>query len=309
MFRVHLSPQAIHSGRIKGTLTHLLLGVAQTRATDSHRPEEGFTMADGGNAAMSYGARLDEIKFPEFTTKLVTDTFDALIAADLRQQQAFIELVQALGKSLKDYINDTKDDIGPQEIAQLFTAAVPLIGSTGPNGESNKVFSGGTLSAAEAKSLNDALAVEPAAAVTDDNKVAKAGALDATGVTKLLDAAAIRIAANKYTLLKEMVKLGLLRLVVDKGVIETKLNFHSYGSDYFRTNSSLTRRAAFDARASASSGKLVSLWVNASASTSFNTVTVSTSTTSAGSNSGVDIQIMGGVRIEFHTDYLPLAQN
>jgi hypothetical protein len=266
-------------------------------------------MADGGNAAMSYASRLEEIKFPEFTTKLVGDTFDALIAADLRQQQAFIELVQAVSRSLKDYINDTKDDIGPQEIAQLFTAAVPLIGSTGPKGEANKVFEGATLAAGDVKALNDALAVDPAAAVADDNKAAKAGALDAAGVAKLLDAAAIRIAANKYTLLKQMVKLGLLRLVVDNGVIETKLNFHSYGSDYFRTTSSSTMRRAFDVRASTSSGKLVSLWVNAAASTSFNTVTVSTSAASSGNSSGVDVQIMGGVRIEFHTDYLPLAQN
>ena len=42
---------------------------------------------------------------------------DSLIASDLRQQQAFLELVQAVSKSLKEYINDTKDDIGPQDLA------------------------------------------------------------------------------------------------------------------------------------------------------------------------------------------------
>ena len=73
-------------------------------------------MASGVDSAIATAARLDEIGFPEFTTKLVTDVFDALIASNLQQQKAYIELLQATAKSLKDFINDTRDDIGAPEI-------------------------------------------------------------------------------------------------------------------------------------------------------------------------------------------------
>ncbi len=42
-------------------------------------------MANGTSAAVTEAARLDEIGFPEFTCKLVTDVFDALVSANIRQ--------------------------------------------------------------------------------------------------------------------------------------------------------------------------------------------------------------------------------
>ena len=257
-------------------------------------------MPAGGDAAVGYAARLGEIHFPEFTCKLVTDTFDALISANIRQQQAFIELLQATSKSLKDYINDTKDDIGPGEIMQLLSAAVPP-DNPDANSAPTKAVQGATLTQGEVDTLNKALEVKDAG-LTDDNKAAT----KTVDAVKLNEAVAIRIAANKYTLLTEMVKLGMLRLVIDDGTIETRLNFHAYGSDYFATRSSDYSRSSFDFRARAKTGGILSAWVNASASTAYSTVKVSTVDTSSGSDSGVDVNIYGGVKINFHTDYVPL---
>jgi hypothetical protein len=263
-------------------------------------------MPSGGDAAIGYASRLDEIGFPEFTTKLVADTFDALIAADLRQQQGFIELVEATAKSLSTFINDTKDDIGPAEIMQLLSAAVPPAtpDATAPP---TKVAVGANLSAADVTALNNALEV-PGAGLESDNKVAKSGALSQSGYDALLAAAATRVAANKYDLLQQMVKLGMLRLVVDDGTIETRLNFRAYGSDYFRANSSSMSRSQFDFRANAKTGGLLSGWVSAAASTAYTSMKVSTSSQQSSSDSGVSVDIFGGVKINFHTDYLPLNQ-
>ncbi len=41
-------------------------------------------MPSGTELAVTQAARLNEIGFPEFTAKLITDTFDALVAANLR---------------------------------------------------------------------------------------------------------------------------------------------------------------------------------------------------------------------------------
>jgi hypothetical protein len=264
-------------------------------------------MANGVDSAIATATRLEEIGFPEFTTKLVSDVFDSLIAANLRQQEAYIELLQATAKSLKDFINDTKDDIGPEELLQFLSATVPPT-DPGPDSPPTKVATGETLTAADRDALNSALAVPADAAITDDNKVADTGSLTEPKVNAIMDAVAIRIAANKYTLLQEMVKQGLLRLVVEDGVIKTRLNFRTYGSDYFSRNARNMHRDTFAFRAKAKSGGFVSLWVKAQASTSYTSINVSTVDTKTLASTRTNIDIFGEVTINFRTDYLPLDQ-
>ncbi|MFW5470031.1 hypothetical protein ACOCJ4_08315 [Knoellia sp. CPCC 206435] len=263
----------------------------------------------GVNEAMAAATRLNEIGFVEFTTKLVSDVFDTLVASNLRQQQAFIELLQATSRSLKDYVNETKDDIGPGEIMQLLTALAPRNADTPDTSESpTAVIEGGKLTAQQIEAVNTSVAVtDPSTgAVISDPKPAKAAALKPEDIDAIRDAVATRIAANKYTLLKEMVKLGMLRLVVTDGTIESGLNFHSYGSDFLRNNSSRYSSQQFQLKANAQTGSILSAWVKASASTAYTSVNVSTSNTASGSSSGVDVTITGGVKINFKTDYLPL---
>lgn len=255
---------------------------------------------------MGYAKQIEEIGFPEFTTKLVGDTFDALIAANIRQQQAYIELLQATSKSLTDYINDTKDDITPEEIVQLFSAIVPVASPT-TDGPPTDLVVGGSLDAEAARGVNEALAISDGSATSND-AVAQSGAITQTRYDALVEAAAKRIAANKYTLLQEMVRLGMLRMVVTDGTIETRLNFRAYGSDSFAKHTSDATRTSFAVRAQAQTGGLVSLWVKASASTAYSRVRVQTASTAENSRSSVDVQMMGGVRINFRTDYLPVAQ-
>lgn len=255
--------------------------------------------------AISNATRLDEIGFTEFTTKLVSDVFDSLIAANIRQQQAYVDLLRETSKSLSTYINDTKDDIGPGEIMQLLSAALPPENPTADSPPS-KVTPSATLTAADATALNNALEVT-GGDVDADNKVASAGAVTQAKYDAILEAVAVRVAANKYTLLQEMVRQGMLRLVVEDGTIETRLNFNTYGSDYFARNSSTTSRNEFSFRASAGSGSLVSAWVKASASTSYNTLRVSTANATTTGSTTTSVNIFGGVRINFKTDYLPLV--
>ena len=99
-------------------------------------------MSNGTSAAVTEATRLSEIGFPEFTTKLVTDVFDALIAANIRQTQAYVELLREISKSLKEFINDTKDDIGPQELLQFLAAVLPPENLN--SGDASKVKAGNT---------------------------------------------------------------------------------------------------------------------------------------------------------------------
>jgi hypothetical protein len=264
-------------------------------------------MADGVQQAIATAARLDEIEFPEFTTKLVSDVFDALIAANIRQQEAFIELLAATTKQLKDYINDTKDDIGAPEIIQFLAAAAPPADADLVAADNfTKVRVGETLAAGDVTALNNALETPTDAAVANDNKVAQSGALTQARVDSIMDAVAVRIAANKYTLLQQMVKQGALRLVVEDGTIETRLNFRTFGADYFSQVERQANRTRFDFRAKAKTGGLLSPWVKARASTSYTNIKVRTIDTRNRSVTNTTVDIFGGVKINFRTDYLPL---
>ena len=262
-------------------------------------------MANGVDSAINTAARLDEIGFPEFTTKLVSDVFDSLIAANLRQQAAYIELLQATAKSLKVFINDTKDDIGAPEILQFLSAVTP---PADPETADNlsKIAVGNSLTAGDVSALNDALKTPTDAGVTNDNTVASAGNLTAARVDQIMDAVAIRLSVNKYDLLQQMVKQGVLRLVVEDGVIETRLSFRTYGADYFSQTDKTANRKAFAFRAKAKTGGFLSGWVKAQASTSYTNVKVRTIDTRSRSVTNTTVNIFGGVKINFRTDYLPL---
>lgn len=197
-------------------------------------------MASGTSVAVSEATRLGEIKFPEFTAKLVTDVFDALIAANIRQTEAYVELLKAVSKSLSEYVNDTKDDISGEMILQLLARVLP-----DPSSDSKtKVRIGATLSSADAETLNKALIVP---AVQENPGITAAAISDQNALDTILAAVATRIAADKYSLLKEMVKMGVLRLVVETGVIETKLTFTTYGSTFYESTKSNYNTSSFSA--------------------------------------------------------------
>jgi hypothetical protein len=258
-------------------------------------------MANGTAAAVTEAARLDEIGFPEFTAKLITDVFDALVAANLAQTAAYVELLQAVGKTLTEYVNDTQDDIDGAQIMQFLARVLPP--GDPDTSAASKVALGGTLTNDDTTTLNEALAIpgETAPAIAS-------GAVDQAKLDAVTAAVARRVAANKYDLLGEMVRQGILRLVVENGEIETRLTFTTYGSSFTAMRSSDYSRRDFNFRAKASTGAALAKWVKASASTSYNSVRVRTATQENRDTSGSQVQIYGAVRIRFKTDYLPLNQ-
>jgi len=252
--------------------------------------------------AVDQASRLSEIGFPEFTAKLVTDVFDALVSANMRQTDAYLSLIKEVGKTVSQYINDTKDDIGGDEILQFLAMVAP------PENDQDisKIKEGGTLTTQEASDVQSKLAVMENDSNVNDVTVPEN--INQEAYNNILEAVAKRIAANKYTLLQEMVKQGILRLVVEDGIIETRLTFTTYGSSFYQEKSKDYNRKNFSFRAKAKTGGLVSLWCKASASTSYSSVKVSTAEKVDQDRSGSRVNIFGRVEINFKTDYLPLNQ-
>src|SRR5437899_2387335 len=117
-----------------------------------------------------------------------------------------------------------------------------------------------------------------------------------------------RLAANKYTLLKEMVKMGILRLVVTDGLVVTQLTFSTWASSFYQRNSSSYNTSDFTLNAAARTGKALSKWFNASASVKYQRVQVRTTNETQRDISGSSVNIFGRVEVHFRTDFQPLNQ-
>lgn len=279
-------------------------------------------MANGGAYAIDNAARVSEIGFPEFTSKLVTDVFDALIGANIRQTAAYISLVKSVAQSLAAFIAATEANLGDAEVDGLL-APFP------------DVKLSGSLTQAKADAVNARLETPAAANVPSNNRAATAGSITQTRLDGLRAAARKKLAAERYTILQDLVKQGILRLVVDSGEIETRLTFTTYSSSVDASSSSTTSRGI---GAGAGGGSSTSVGSNAgvtrssdplagllggaqsilgsfasgfsgSANANANVaLTVSTAKESHRDVSGSRVQVFGRVKLRFKTDYVPLNQ-
>ena len=247
--------------------------------------------------AVDQAARLTDIHFPEFTAKLIGDTFDAIVAANQRQTESYIELLQAVSKDLTTYINDTKDDISGAEILELLATLFPPDSTHTPD-TPGKLLTGRTFTQVTQDTL------------TVSGQTPKLPALSATiqsgDIAGITDAAAQRLAANKYTILQQMVKTGVIRLVLKDSKIVTQLLFSTWASSFYAQNSSSYNSANFDLTVAAKSGKALSRWFSASVGAKYSTMRVRTTNETQQDYSGSSVNIFGRVELNFTTDYQPL---
>ena len=270
-------------------------------------------MANGAQQAIDNATRLSEIGFPEFTAKLITDTFNAITTSYINQMAQYVSVVQAVSQTLQDYINNTQDDITTDEI-NGFLVALGSLNDAALNFLLGDPATSPQLSTAEATAINDAVTLPPAAG--SSSAPASAGGLNANKRTTIAQAIARRIANNKYDLLQTMVRQGILRLYVDSGTIETRLTFSTYGQAI--SSSSKTNRDRFEDRFAGGLGVGGGIGVLAppvaggfGAGTGFggssSSLFVSTSKETQRDVSGSRVQIFGRVKLNFKTDLLPLA--
>lgn len=259
---------------------------------------------------------LSEIGFAEFTSKLITDVFHALVHANMTQTKSYLELLQSVSKDLTVFINDTHDEIGGAQIVDLLTRVLPDTATGAP-----KVTKAATLAPEDAKTLGQTLRIETdtdarhgalvtklssAAAPVKLTDIADGGTSGPTVFDEVLRAAARRLAADKYTLLKEMVKMGLLRLVVEHGVVETRLCYSTYTSSYHQAESSNYERPGSSTQSKVAGGLLSMLLGVPVMNLSKNALKVSTARSTDRDISGSSVQVFGRVQIDFKTDYQPL---
>lgn len=270
-------------------------------------------MANGAQQAVDNATRLSEIGFPEFTARLITDTFNAITQSYLEQMAQYMNVVQVVSQTLQDYINNTVDDISGAEIGS-FLVALGGLNAAALNFLLGDSATAGSLNTTEAAAINAAVALPPAAGAS--STPATSGTLTSTRSQAIAQAIARRIAANKYDLLQTMVRQGVLRLVVDNGTIETRLTFTTYGQA-ISSSSSAFRAQSEASNATALGGgfgiggligtSVAGFGFGGGTGHSASSISVSTAQASHRDVSGSRVQIYGRVKLNFKTDFLPLA--
>ena len=267
----------------------------------------------GDIQAIDNAARLTEINFPEFTAKLITGTFEAITRSYIEQMAQYVNILQAAAQTLTDYVNSTVDDISADEI-NAFLLTLGTLDDPKLNFLLGDGSTPGSLNQADIEAINAAVAVPAAAAAPTaaGSAAVTTGPLNAAKKDTITKAIARRIAVNKYDLLQTMVRQGLLRLYVDNGSIETRLTFTTYGQSVSSSSRTFRNRSE-TAASSAVGGGLGGLVGNFGAvvgvgsADSRSSLTVSTAKESQRDVSGSRVQIFGRVKLNFKTDFLPLA--
>ena len=237
---------------------------------------------------------LDEIGFPEFTSQLVSDTFQTLVGSQIEQLEAYAELVRETSKTVTEYVAENKDNVSGAKVLERITKLLHERDLSGFDPNATTVFA--------------PVGTEPAWSQTDVDILNDGLAYDQTGpgLTTASTQADIAEAARKWAaseqqlLLQEIIRLGLIRLVVTDGTIESRLSFQVAELQQSRT--AATQYASSNLNAGLNFGFARRVF-RMRGGIGYNKIKVSTNTSSSSSSLSTNVNISGLVRINFRSDF------
>ncbi|SNR47267.1 hypothetical protein [Halorubrum vacuolatum] len=246
--------------------------------------------------AVDNASQLEDLGFAEFTAKLISEVFDAIVSSNIRQQEAYAELLERVSLSVQEFETESVTDADVREfLAERFPGEDP--GTT-------SFVEGHEVTAEEADRAGRLF--ESAAADPDlDLSIPEEGeTLDEDGVENVERLASRRLARRRLNALQEMVETGVIRTVVETGRIETRLEFTTYGRDTSRRSSSRQRRTSAGAsvRAGGGIGRVFGISGRANASR----MTASSVNRSNTAYTSAQVEIGGKVELNLRGDYVPL---
>lgn len=255
--------------------------------------------------AVTNATYVDEIGFPEFTASLIGSTFDALISANIRQMSAYAELVDMISEDITTFINNTKDDITGDEALAFLERILPAYENEGTN--STRVYEASVLSEEEASRLTKAVKLPNKEGLT--SITVSSGSIDGNELKDIIAAVSKRLACNKYQMLQQMVNQGILRIVIEKGVLESRLSFSTWDYSNISRKTTDYSRDTSSTRQSSSRGIFGSLFLGPSSKSARTTkLHVKTDSQNSYAAQGTNVNLTGSVQLFFKTDYLPLEQ-
>ena len=271
------------------------------------------------NTVPKVASQLDNIGFPEFTANLINSVYDALLSGTLKQMEAYQELLSSVSKTLREFQEANYSEVTIAEAQDWLVQNFPVT-YTDSNGKEHKVSKIGAVSVNGVMKIGKLKKDDLPNSLTyiqfgnaDDlgnlknllgNELA-GDFTESTNYDDLITAIRKKIAGNRYTILKEMVKLGIMRLFVKEAEIETKLTFSVSVTEMQGQNNYTYTNGSFSA--GISGGGVIKKVFNISGNLSYSKVNVRTSSSWARTLGTASADIMGRVLVKLQSDFIQLS--
>lgn len=270
----------------------------QPAGNDEPFPAESSTGSSTGTAKQPAtetigrraGSLSDELDFPEFVASLIHGTWDAMVDSSIRQMDAFADLVAAISKPVEQFrdenitVNQARDWLVGQHPADLELASQGGSFALVPRGGVDEFGSG-----PEADWLADyGLDGQPLSQELIEEQ--------------LIPIARDRMARDRMQTLATLVMLGMQRIKVDDGSITARLRFRAAAADRAKVDYAVSDDPG---NASSSAGS----WSTRGSTAYAAPVTkVSTVGVNAQTDSTLNAELFGEVKINFSSETLPLER-
>ncbi|AOX03275.1 hypothetical protein BJP34_30970 [Moorena producens PAL-8-15-08-1] len=275
----------------------------------------GMAIGDAVNTGINAAKQVQDLGFVEFTAGLINGTFDAIIAATIRQIEAYAELVANLAKTLKQFEAENVSDAeinahlnenypdgngGTVVRANYIFPNTPRDPKTGNPGKAGVTKLQEVARALEAETVN--LEQPLKLTITPEQK----NSFTVAQVQLILRKLSESLAQSLIDHLREMARQGMARIVITDGEIFSKLTFNVTA-----TETETRRKSEYDRlqagaylRASARWG-----WGRASVGANFNKLKVKATNESSFDNVTMSTEIIGQVKIRFRTETFPIVES
>ena len=233
------------------------------------------------------GSLSDELDFPEFVASLIHGTWDAMVDSSIRQMDSYADLVAAISKPLAQF---KEENVTANQARDWLAAQYPGdIVMTRTDGGATLAPHGGTDESGSGPSpdwLADyGLAGQPLTAELIDEQ--------------LIPAARERMAGDRMQTLATLVMLGMNRIIVKDGSITARLRFRAAASD----KTSVDYAVSDDPGGATPAGS----WSTRGSTSYAAPVTkVSTVGVNAQTDSNLNAELFGEVKINFASETIPL---
>jgi hypothetical protein len=255
-------------------------GLARSMATDSGADMgyKGYDPAFGGETK-DFKDLVDSVDFPKFVADLLKAVFDANLSVMKTQTDSYIKLMKEATKAAADFIKQVKDEESFARLAET-------------KGDKYSVTTEKQADGSQKLQLTD-----PSGEKVD---------VEDAEVKKDILAEKIAMAKEHQAALREVILMGVTRLVVNKGVIEAGVDFEIHATRASKSHHDDQNINVTSIEADYGGGVLGSIFGGPSGSMSMSNTNIQVNTSDKQATDDLTAKLHGKVNIEFKTDYFKL---
>jgi hypothetical protein len=255
-------------------------GLSTSMATDSGKDMgyKGYDPGFGGDTR-AFTELVDSVDFPKFVADMLKAVFDANLKVMKQQTDSYIKLMKEATKSTADFIKKVKDEESFAKLAESRSDKYNVITEKQPDGSSKLA-----LTNPQGDKVD-----------TEDSEVKR----------HILEAK-INMAKEHRAALREVLLMGVTRLVVEKGEIEAGVEFSVKATRASTAHHDDQNINTTTMTTSADEGVLGSLFGGPSFSLESTNTNIQVNTSDKKATDDLSATLKGHVKIQFKTDYFKL---